>query len=99
MTMKYVFLFVVALCSALIYSSAQMTSGAASTPRQTSEVAHPLDPLSADEMRQVVRILRTEKAVAAGDIFNIINLKEPSKQEVLSYVPGSPFRREAFASW
>ena len=99
MTMKYVFLFVVALCSALIYSSAQMTSGAASTPRQTSEVAHPLDPLSADEMRQVVRILRTEKAVAAGDIFNIINLKEPSKQEVLSYVPGSPFGREAFASW
>ncbi|HVW95333.1 MAG TPA: hypothetical protein VHA56_05165 [Mucilaginibacter sp.] len=61
--------------------------------------AYPLDPLTADEMRKVVRILKDSKTISGKDIFNIINLKEPPKAEVLAYQPGKPFRREAFTSF
>ncbi len=60
---------------------------------------YPLDPLTATEMRKVVQILKDSKTISGKDIFNIINLKEPPKSEVLAYKPGSPFRREAFASF
>src|SRR5258706_2916194 len=61
---------------------------------------YPLDPLTATEMRKVVEILKSRGTINEGkDIFNIINLKEPPKQEVLGYKPGQPFRREAFTSF
>jgi len=90
MTMRHFFKAVViaALCTAFISSFAQMAAP-----------SHPLDPLSSAEITEVVRILKAGKAVTDKDIFNIINLKEPPKTEVLSYTPGSPFRREAFVSW
>src|ERR1700709_2559243 len=60
---------------------------------------HPLDPLNADEMQQVVQILKSTGTTTGHDYFNIINLKEPPKKEVLSWRPNTPFRREAFASF
>jgi primary-amine oxidase len=60
---------------------------------------YPLDPLTAAEMKKVVRILKDSKTTTGKDIFNIINLKEPPKAEVLAYKPGAPFRREAFTSF
>jgi primary-amine oxidase len=60
---------------------------------------YPLDPLTATEMRKVVQILKDSKTISGKDIFNIINLKEPPKSEVLAYKPGAPFRREAFTSF
>ncbi|HEY0271639.1 MAG TPA: hypothetical protein VGC22_00585 [Chitinophaga sp.] len=60
---------------------------------------HPLDPLTAPEMRQVVQILKDSKTISGRDIFNIINLREPPKAEVLAWQPGAPYRREAFTSF
>ncbi|HWY34849.1 MAG TPA: hypothetical protein VNX68_09395, partial [Nitrosopumilaceae archaeon] len=59
-----------------------------------------MDPLTAPEMRKVVEILKSSGTISEGkDIFNIINLKEPPKQEVLRYKAGQHFRREAFTSF
>lgn len=60
---------------------------------------HPLDPLSPDEIKKVVQILKDNHTISGRDYFNIINLKEPPKAEMLAYKPGDPFRREAFASF
>jgi len=66
---------------------------------QNSAPVYPLDPLTAMEMRKVVAILKSSGTTSEKDIFNIINLKEPPKQEVIEYKPGQPFRREAFTSF
>jgi primary-amine oxidase len=60
---------------------------------------HPLDPLTAGEMKEAVRILKDNNTITGHDYFNIINLKEPPKKEMLAYKPGDPFRREAFVSF
>jgi len=62
-------------------------------------VTYPLDPLTAGEMRKVVEILKSSGTTSGKDLFNVINLKEPPKKEVLAYKPGQPFRREAFTSF
>ncbi|MBS1662717.1 MAG: tyramine oxidase [Bacteroidetes bacterium] len=61
--------------------------------------AHPLDPLSAKEIKQAVQILKDNKAITGRSYFNIINLKEAPKSEILNYKPGDSFRREAFLSF
>ena len=66
---------------------------------QHSATVYPLDPLTATEIRKVVAILKSSGTTSEKDIFNIINLKEPPKQEVIGYKPGQPFRREAFTSF
>ncbi len=66
---------------------------------QNTPPAYPLDPLTATEMRKVVEILKSSGTTSEKDLFNIINLKEPPKQEVIGYKPGQPFRREAFTSF
>src|SRR5258707_13874776 len=73
--------------------------GTGSVYAQNSLDAYPLDPLTAAEMKKVVQILKDSKTTTGKDIFNIINLKEPPKAEVLGYKPGSAFRREAFTSF
>jgi len=60
---------------------------------------HPLDPLTATEMRKTVEILKSSGTISGKDLFNIINLKEPPKKEVLAYKAGQSFRREAFTSF
>ncbi len=66
---------------------------------QNTPPTHPLDPLTATEMRNVVEILKSSGTISGKDLFNIINLKEPPKKEVLAYKPGQSFRREAFTSF
>ncbi|MDN5289564.1 MAG: hypothetical protein JWR38_5838 [Mucilaginibacter sp.] len=66
---------------------------------QNNSDAYPLDPLTAAEIKKVVQILKDSKTTTGKDIFNIINLKEPPKAEVLNYKPGTSFRREAFTSF
>jgi primary-amine oxidase len=80
-----------------VFSILVLGTGAAYA--QSSNDAYPLDPLTAAEMKKVVQILKDSKTTTGKDIFNIINLKEPPKAEVLSYKPGSAFRREAFTSF
>jgi primary-amine oxidase len=46
-------------------------------------VTHPLDPLSAEEIRRVAAIVRRDRGVGAGWRFASIELKEPAKAELL----------------
>ena len=54
---------------------------------------HPLDPLSAEEIRRVSAIVRRDRGVGAGWRFASIELKEPAKAEL------SPSRRLSPVSW
>src|SRR5882757_2186049 len=81
----------------LIYVLLILVSG--SVYAQSNNDAYPLDPLTAAEIKKVVQILKDSKTTSGKDIFNIINLKEPPKKEVLAYKPGTAFRREAFTSF
>ena len=45
-------------------------------------MTHPLDPLSAEEIRQVAAIVRRDRGVGAGWRFASIELKEPAKAEL-----------------
>ena len=46
----------------------------------TDSQAHPLDPLTADEIRQAGAILRRDRGVGAGWRFASIELREPAKE-------------------
>ena len=86
----------VALCAAIAGIQAQSPS----VPQSRGPAAaYPLDPLTAAEITKVTSILKDNHLVTAATYYNIINLKEPSKKEVLTWQPGTPFRREAFVSF
>jgi primary-amine oxidase len=57
---------------------------------------HPLDPLSADEIRSAVAALRAAGDIDAETRFPLIDLDEPEKAKVLAWRPGEPFARRAF---
>ena len=58
----------------------------------TDSPAHPLDPLTAEEIRQAAAILRRERGVGAGWRFASIDLKEPGKAALAA---GTPTGRDA----
>ena len=62
------------------------------TPDHVLEAAHPLDPLSAEEITRAASILRSGPAAAPSFRFVAINLREPDKQLLKS---GSPLPRTA----
>jgi primary-amine oxidase len=57
--------------------------------------AHPLDPLTAGEIRRAAAILRRERGVDDRWRFASIELREPSKAAVRDFTPGDPIAREA----
>ena len=58
---------------------------------------HPLDPLSAAELGQVVGILSRAKVIVDGVRICSINLVEPVRAIFANYQPGSSFERKALA--
>jgi primary-amine oxidase len=58
-------------------------------------VNHPLDPLSAEEIRRVSAIVRRDRGVGAGWRFASIELKEPAKAELPALESGELAGREA----
>jgi primary-amine oxidase len=63
----------------------------------TVGVAHPLDPLSADEIGRASELVRTERNLRPEHVrFVSVNLHEPPKDQVLAFRPGSQVEREAF---
>ena len=58
--------------------------------------AHPLDPLSADEIRRVVTIITEAGNSTPAMRFVSIGLHEPPKSVIAAFRPGQPFPREAF---
>ena len=58
---------------------------------------HPLEPLTADEIRQTAAALRRDREVSESYRFASIELQEPAKAVVKAWVPGHPIPRRAFA--
>jgi Cu2+-containing amine oxidase len=66
------------------------------TPDPT-RLAHPLEPLTADEVTAAVAILRRERRLGERVRFMSVTLREPPKQAVLAFRPGDALERAAFA--
>src|SRR5579864_7379390 len=64
--------------------------------RIPAPAAHPLDPLSSDEIRAAVAALREAGLVDDATRFPLIDLAEPDKAEVMVWQPGQPEFRTAF---
>jgi primary-amine oxidase len=64
------------------------------TDRRTA-ARHPLDPLAADEIRQVVAILRRDHGMGPRWRFGTIELSEPPKRAAREFSPGDALAREA----
>jgi primary-amine oxidase len=62
----------------------------------TNAARHPLDPLSAKEIRQVVKIIKEGGRSTPAMRFVSIGLHEPAKSVVEEFQPGQPIVREAF---
>ena len=58
-------------------------------------MTHPLDPLTADEIRQAAAIVRRDRGVGDGWRFASIELKEPGKADLPELEAGRLVRREA----
>ena len=58
-------------------------------------VTHPLEPLSAEEIRQAAAIVRRDRGVGDGWRFASVELKEPAKADLPALEPGRRTRREA----
>ena len=58
---------------------------------------HPLDPLTADEVRVAAEIIRRERATTGSWRFASLDLAEPAKAQTLARRPEDPMPRRAFA--
>jgi primary-amine oxidase len=63
---------------------------------QLFAATHPLDPLTKDEIRTAMKVLRASGKVDAETRFPVIALQEPDKGEVLAYKVENPISRKAF---
>lgn len=61
--------------------------------------AHPLDPLTADEIKKTSQILRKEKKTTLRAVYAWIVLAEPTKEVVGAFRPGDPITRKAKATF
>jgi primary-amine oxidase len=59
---------------------------------------HPLEPLTADEIRRVVAIIKASDASGPSMLFETIELKEPGKGVYKAHETGAPVPREARAN-
>ena len=73
-----------------------MTTQHAAGSASADGTHHPLDPLTADEIRQAVSILAGDGRVSSALRFVSVGLHEPAKEEVASFRPGRGFDRKAF---
>ena len=59
---------------------------------------HPLDALTADEIRAVTSAIRAHREFGEDVLFETIELKEPAKADVRAFKPGDPLNRQARAA-
>ena len=64
-------------------------------PRPTSQIVHPLEPLTGAEIERAVSILRAERTLGERVLFASVTLREPSKHAVRAYQAGDSVTREA----
>src|SRR5215218_8789035 len=58
---------------------------------------HPLDPLSADELRRSRGVIDAAGLLGGGTRFALVQLLEPAKEEVLAWEPGAPLDRRTLS--
>jgi primary-amine oxidase len=59
-------------------------------------VLHPLDPLTADEIRSAVAVVRASDRLGRQVLFIRVSLHEPAKSTVLAFRTGDALERQAF---
>src|SRR5258705_931075 len=80
-----------------LFSAHVMVLLALATQSLMAQARHPLDSLTAEEIKVAAKALSATPQFPAGALFSTIVLKEPLKSEVLSYKPGAQISRQAFA--
>jgi primary-amine oxidase len=70
---------------------------ATTTTDPRTRIAHPLDPLAADEIARAWAIIRAKQAPGPRTRVISIALNEPAKDAVLRHRPGDSVERQAFA--
>lgn len=73
-------------------SSTESTAG---KENLSAEITHPLDPLTAEEIRTAIETIRREQDLSDRARFPLIELSEPSKETVLNFSEGDPIDRAA----
>ena len=63
--------------------------------RSPGRQRHPLEPLSAEEIRSAVAVLRSSAGLAATTRFVHVSLDEPDRAQLASWAPGHPIERRA----
>ena len=63
-----------------------------------ASVAHPLDPLTSEEIVRAASVLRAQRQLGTRVRFETIVLKEPEKELVRNFSPGDPINGARF-SW
>ncbi len=86
---------ILALSFCIVFCVCLLAPGSAIASSNNS--AHPLDPLTKEEMAEAVAILKAGGKTSQTSRFPLIALNEPPKEEVLAFKPGDAMRREAFA--
>ena len=61
-----------------------------------NKVAHPLEPLTGEEILRAVAILKEKKNLTEYARFEQVGLNEPAKEVVINFKEGDPINREAF---
>jgi primary-amine oxidase len=82
--------------TALLGTAVLLTLIAPSPALKAQNPKHPLYSLTSPEYWTTYEISRASGKVDADTRYPIVQLKEPSKQEVLAWKPGQPIAREAF---
>ena len=68
-----------------------------STTRSGQALAHPLDPLSGEEIERTVAVLREQRGLGERARFVEIVLREPGKDDLARFEAGETIPREAAA--
>ncbi|MCA2692250.1 MULTISPECIES: primary-amine oxidase [unclassified Microcystis] len=63
---------------------------------QSPGISHPLDPLTENEIKMAVTVVKKEKSLTEFARFPNISLQEPDKQTVLNFKKGDAIARQAF---
>jgi primary-amine oxidase len=83
------------LLAACQQAPAQIAAAAqAPAAAPAASAAHPLDPLTADEIRVAVQVVQSDPRLAKA-LLPSIAVHEPSKASVLAWQPGQPIARHA----
>lgn len=63
---------------------------------QSPGISHPLDPLTENEIKMAVTVVKKDKSLTEFARFPNISLQEPDKQNVLNFKKGDAIPRQAF---